>query len=121
MGARARSALIMDRRSRAAKMLLGRLGRGFLLCATAIPTAAVVFILFFIFKESLPFFENLGNVREFFTSANWAPSREGEPHFGALAILYGTLMVTVGSCAVAVPLGITAALCLRENVDARIS
>ena len=44
MGARARSALIMDRRSCAAKMLLGRLGRGFLLCATAIPTAAVVFI-----------------------------------------------------------------------------
>ena len=121
MGARARSALIMDRRSCAAKMLLGRLGRGFLLCATAIPTAAVVFILFFIFKESLPFFENLGNVREFFTSANWAPSREGDPHFGALAILYGTLMVTVGSCAVAVPLGITAAICLSEIVNARIS
>lgn len=120
-GARARGALIMDRRSCTAKMLMGRLGRGFLLCVTAVPTAAVVFILFFIFKESLPFFENLGNVREFFTSANWAPSREGDPHFGALAILYGTLMVTVGSCAVAVPLGITAAICLSEIVNARIS
>lgn len=120
-GTRAKGALIMDRRSCATKMLLGRLGRGFLLCVTAVPTAAVVFILFFIFKESLPFFENLGNVREFFTSANWAPSREGDPHFGALAILYGTLMVTVGSCAVAVPLGITAAICLSEIVNARIS
>ena len=120
-GARAKGALIMDRHSCAAKMLLGRLGRGFLLCVTAVPTAAVVFILFFIFKESLPFFENLGNVREFFTSTNWAPSREGDPHFGSLAILYGTLMVTVGSCAVAVPLGITAAICLSEIVNARIS
>ena len=120
-GARAKGALIMDRRSCAAKMLMGRLGRGFLLCVTAVPTAAVVFILFFIFKESLPFFENLGNVGEFFTSANWAPSREGDPHFGALAILYGTLMVTAGSCAVAVPLGITAAICLSEIVNARIS
>lgn len=120
-GTRAKGALIMDRRSCAAKMLMGRLGRGFLLCVTAVPTAAVVFILFFIFKESLPFFENLGNVGEFFTSANWAPSREGDPHFGALAILYGTLMVTAGSCAVAVPLGITAAICLSEIVNARIS
>ena len=118
---RAGKGLIMDRHSCAAKMLLGRLGRGFLLCVTAVPTAAVVFILFFIFKESLPFFENFGHVREFFTSTDWAPAREGDPHFGSLAILYGTLMVTAGACAVAVPLGITAAICMSEIVSARVS
>lgn len=119
--ARRKGALIMDRHSCAAKMLLGKLGRGLLLCITAVPTAAVVFILFFIFREALPFFENFANVREFFTSTNWAPSREGDPHFGSLSILYGTLMVTVGSCAVAVPLGIVAAIALSEIVSARLA
>lgn len=119
--ARRKGALIMDRHSCAAKMLLGKLGRGLLLCITAVPTAAVVFILFFIFREALPFFENFENVREFFTSTNWAPSREGDPHFGSLSILYGTLMVTVGSCAVAVPLGIVAAIALSEIVSARLA
>lgn len=119
--ARRKGALIMGRHSCAAKMLLGKLGRGLLLCITAVPTAAVVFILFFIFREALPFFENFANVREFFTSTNWAPSREGDPHFGSLSILYGTLMVTVGSCAVAVPLGIVAAIALSEIVSARLA
>ena len=119
--ARRKGALIMDRHSCAAKMLLGKLGRGLLLCITAVPTAAVVFILFFIFREALPFFENFANVREFFTSTNWAPSREGDPHFGSLSILYGTLMVTIGSCAVAVPLGIVAAIALSEIVSARLA
>ena len=118
---RRKGGLIMDRHSCAAKMLLGKLGRGLLLCITAVPTAAVVFILFFIFREALPFFENFANVREFFTSTNWAPSREGDPHFGSLSILYGTLMVTVGSCAVAVPLGIVAAIALSEIVSARLA
>lgn len=119
--ARSKGSLIMHRRNCAAKMALSKLGRGLLLCVTAVPTAAVVFILFFIFKESLPFFENLSFVREFFTSSHWAPSRETNPHFGALAILYGTLMVTICACVVAVPLGVTAAICLSEIVNARVS
>ena len=108
--------LIMDVRNCAAQAVIAHLGRAALLAVTAIPTAAVVFIIFFIAKEALPFFENLANVREFFTSANWAPSRDTDPHFGALSIFYGTLMVTVGSCAVAVPLGVLAAVCLTEIV-----
>lgn len=108
--------LIMDVRNCAAQAVLARLGRAVLLAITAIPTAAVVFIIFFIAKEALPFFENLANLREFFTSTNWAPSRDADPHFGALSIFYGTLMVTVGSCAVAVPLGVLAAVCLTEIV-----
>ena len=111
--------LIMDVRNCAAQAVLGRLGRAALLAVTAIPTAAVVFIIFFIAKEALPFFENIPHLKEFFTSTNWAPSRDADPHFGALSIFYGTLMVTVGSCAVAVPLGVIAAVCLTEVVGRR--
>ena len=112
--------LIMDRHNSARKAFMGWLGRSVLLCITAVPTLAIVFILFFILKESMPFFDNLGYVKEFFTSTNWAPSKEA-PHFGALSIFYGTAMVTIGSCAIAVPLGITVAVCLSEIVSPRIA
>lgn len=104
----------MDRHNSAAKALLEKLGRALLLSITAIPTVAIIFIIFFIAKEALPFFENLTYLKEFFTSTNWSPSQDSNPHFGALAIFYGTIMVTLGSCAIAVPFGILTAVCLNE-------
>ncbi len=91
-----------------------RIGRGLLLSITAIPTLAIIFMIFFIAKEAAPFFGNLSHTLEFFTSSNWAPSSQNSPHFGALAIFYGTAMVTLGSCVIAIPLGIFAAVCLNE-------
>ena len=114
-----KNSLIMDARTDAAKAVAGRLGRAGLLCITAIPTLAVVFIIFFITKEALPFFDNLAHLKEFFTGTDWSPSKDSNPHFGALSIFYGTLMVTVGSCAVAVPLGILTAVCLNEIVGGK--
>lgn len=114
-----KNSLIMDARTDAAKAVAGRLGRAGLLCITAVPTLAVVFIIFFITKEALPFFDNLAHLKEFFTGTDWSPSKEANPHFGALSIFYGTLMVTAGSCAVAVPLGILTAVCLNEIVGGK--
>lgn len=113
--------LIMDRHNSLFRALSQRLGRAILFAITAIPTIAIVFILFFIAKEALPFFENLGYLKEFFTSTNWSPSNSENPHFGALAIFYGTLMVTFGACFVAVPLGIVVAVCLNEIVKPEVS
>lgn len=90
-----------------------KLGRGVLFAITAIPTIAIVFMIFFIADESLPFFTNTTYVREFFTSLAWSPSGN-PPSFGALSIFYGTAMVTVVSCAIAVPLGILVAVGLSE-------
>ncbi len=109
--------LIMGRRDQAARETLGRIGRAALLATTAIPTVAIVFIIVFIAGEALPFFSSLSRTAEFFLSTTWAPSNEANPHFGALSIFYGTAMVTVGSCAIAVPLGIVAAVCLSEIVN----
>ena len=115
------SGLIMDVRSSTLKAVMFFIGRTALLLITAIPTLAIVFILFFIVKEALPFFGNLAHVGEFFTSANWAPAKDGNPAFGALSIFYGTLMVTLGACAIAVPLGISVAVCLSEIVSGRLA
>lgn len=115
-----KNSLILDRRNSALKAFLDKFGRSLLFCITAIPTIAVVFIIFFITVEALPFFSDLGKTFEFFTSTDWSPS-QADPHFGALAIFFGTAMVTIGSCAVAIPLGITTAICLNEIVGASVS
>jgi phosphate transport system permease protein len=73
---------------------------------------AVLFIFLFIARDALPFFQH-NSLREFFTSTRWYPSA-GEPEFGALAIFFGSAMVTFGALLVAVPLGISAAVCLSD-------
>lgn len=113
--------LIMDRHNSLARAVFEYLGRVILFLITAIPTIAIVFILFFIAKEALPFFENLDYTKEFFTSSTWTPSKDSNPSFGAVSIFYGTFMVTAGSCLVAVPLGIITAVCLNEIVGSRFS
>lgn len=112
------SSLILGKSGNLKMALCDKLGRFVLFSITAIPTLAIVFMIFFIVGEALPFFKSLTDVKEFFTSTNWGPSA-ANPHFGALSIFCGTAMVTVVSCAIAVPLGILVALCLSEIVSGR--
>lgn len=72
----------------------------------------VFFIFYFVARDAVPFFQIRG-FGEFFTSSNWYPA-DDPPRFGALAIIYGSLMVTVGSALIAVPMGILAAICLSD-------
>ena len=92
--------------------LLDMAGRGLLLLLTSIAAVAVLLIIGYIARDALPFFRQRGFV-EFFTSSNWYPSRDPE-EFGALAILIGSALVTVGATALAVPLGVAAAVCLSD-------
>jgi len=88
------------------------LGQGFLFSVTSLSTLTVFFIFYFIAKDAFPFFK-LEGFREFFTSTHWYPS--GHPaEFGAMAIFFGTGLVTLGAVAVSVPLGISAAVCLSD-------
>lgn len=112
------NSLILGKSGNLKRALCDKLGRFVLFSITAIPTLAIVFMIFFIVGEALPFFKSLTDVKEFFTSTNWGPSA-ANPHFGALSIFYGTAMVTVVSCAIAVPLGILVALCLSEIVSGK--
>ena len=87
-------------------------GRGFLLLITSLSALAVFFIFAFIIRDAFPFFRDEG-FREFFTSTRWYPS--GAPaEFGTLAIIVGSVLVTVAAVVFAVPLGIAAAICLSD-------
>lgn len=110
-----RPSLVISRRAGFARWMAAWLGQGLLLTVTCSSILIVLFIFYFIARDSIPFFRAQGwsGAREFFTSTAWYPT--GTPaHFGALAIFYGSAMVTLGAAVVAVPLGVAAAVCLSD-------
>ncbi|MDA3798680.1 MAG: PstC family ABC transporter permease [Kiritimatiellae bacterium] len=92
--------------------ILEALGNGVLFSIAALAAIAVLFIIYFIAKDALPFFQSK-HLLEFFTSSSWYPTAE-PVKFGALAIFAGSALVTIGSALVAIPLGVSAAVCLSD-------
>ncbi|MBF0543992.1 MAG: phosphate ABC transporter permease subunit PstC [Candidatus Riflebacteria bacterium] len=88
------------------------LGNAFLLSITVISACAVLFIFYFIVKDSILFFQQR-ELKEFFFSTQWFPSRE-PAEFGAGAIFWGSFLVTAGACAFAIPIGLMTAVCLSD-------
>ena len=74
-------------------------------------TFSIVFVLG---KETVAFFQSPEvSVWEFFTSTDWRPTFD-PPGFGMVPLMTGTLMITLGSAVVAVPLGLATAIYLAE-------
>ncbi len=106
------NAFVVSARKRAMQKLAKIAGESILFSVAAFVAVIVLFIFFFVARDAVPFFQIRG-FSEFFTSSNWYPADEpGE--FGALAIIYGSLMVTLGSAMIAVPMGVAAAICLSD-------
>ncbi len=104
--------LVMSRSSSRIQRAIALVGTAGLLLVTSLSMIAVLFIFFFIARDALPFFQ-LRGFSEFFTSTRWYPS--GHPaEFGALAIIVGSGLVTLGAAVVAIPLGVAAAVCLSD-------
>ncbi|MCA6070406.1 MAG: phosphate ABC transporter permease subunit PstC [Endomicrobium sp.] len=72
----------------------------------------VVLIFGFLFKEGFAFFKDFG-VSKFITGQFWYPSSE-PASFGILSLILGSILVTVGACLIAVPIGIMTALFISE-------
>jgi len=105
----------MSRRKVLMRQALAKAGTSSLFLVAAASAVIVLFIIFYIFQNSIPFFESRGIV-EFLTSSHWYPSHE-PAEFGALAIFTGSLLVTIGAVFVAAPLGIVSAVCLSDIVN----
>ncbi len=104
--------LIMNSRVNFIRNSIAWIGQAFLFLVTSAAAAAVLFIIFYIARDAIPFFQ-LRGFSEFFTSTEWYPSGD-PPVFGGLAIIFGSALVTLGAVVVAVPLGISAAVCLSD-------
>ena len=89
-----------------------KVGESLLFVLASVVALIVLFIFYFVARDGLPFFQ-LRGFSEFFTSTAWYPA-DTPAQFGAFAIIYGSLMVTLGSALIAVPMGIAAAVCLSD-------
>ncbi|NTV01457.1 MAG: phosphate ABC transporter permease subunit PstC [Chlorobiaceae bacterium] len=106
------SAFVVSARKRKLQKITKSAGESLLFLVAAIVAIIVLFIFYFVARDAIPFFQIRG-FSEFFTSSEWYPA-DDPPRFGALAIIYGSLMVTAGSALIAVPMGIIAAICLSD-------
>ena len=77
-------------------------------------------IFFFVFREAAPVLFGKLNLIEFFTSTRWQPSSDVRPEYGILALLVGTLSVTALAMALAVPLGLGAAVFISEFCSGKL-
>jgi phosphate transport system permease protein len=95
---------------------------GFFACAL-LSIATTVGIVVLLVHEAAKFFEltaplmgiagETATVGEFLTGTDWQPSG-ADPEFGVLPLVSGTLMVTIGSAIIALPLGVGTAMYLSE-------
>lgn len=86
--------------------------------------SAVIFVLsifFFIFREARIFIvSDAFRAREFFGTIAWYPDSAEHARYGALALIAGTVSVTVLAMLIAVPLGLGAAIYISEFATGRM-
>jgi phosphate transport system permease protein len=99
-------------------LVISRLGRLALFGVTCTSVLAVLLIFFFVIREAVPFMAHFSMV-EFLASTAWYPEAD-EARFGALALIAGSMYVTIMALILSVPLGIIAAVFLSDIVSFRI-
>ena len=72
----------------------------------------VVLIFGFLLKEGFAFLREFG-VISFITGKFWYPTSD-PPQFGILPMIVGSILVTLGACVIAVPIGVMSALYISE-------
>jgi phosphate transport system permease protein len=104
-----------------------RLIRGVLFACAGVSVVTTVAIILVLLSEAVvgvpphkAFFQQV-SVREFLTETRWTPDFEGEgqQHYGILPLFAGTMLITVTSGLVGLPIGLLAAIYLSEYAAPR--
>ena len=69
-------------------------------------------IVFFLFQEGVPLFRQV-SVFDFVFGMHWYPTYD-PPEYGIWPLIVGSLLVTLFSCLIAVPLGVLSAIYIAE-------
>jgi phosphate transport system permease protein len=93
------------------------IGTVLLLCS-AVSILTTVGIVAVLLLESTAFFSEV-SVLEFLTGTQWTPLFS-EKHYGILPLLMGSLLIAAGAAAVALPVGLLAAIYLSEYAHDRV-
>lgn len=78
-------------------------------------TAGIVYVLII---EAFRFFLKVSPA-EFFTTVRWEP-QASDPHYGVLPLVVSTLMITLGSGFISIPLGLFSAIYLSEYAPLKV-
>jgi phosphate transport system permease protein len=78
----------------------------------------IAFILFFLFLDGYPIFEQAG-VKDFIFGMSWTPTAV-VPGYGIFPLIVGTILVTLGAMIIAVPLSIGCAIYISELASQRV-
>lgn len=96
--------------------------RALLIAAASIAILTTIGIVLSLVFNTIEFFR-LYPASEFFTTLQWAPSfsgRGGSSDLGVLPLLWGTFYISIVALAVAVPIGLFAAIYLSEYASSRV-
>jgi phosphate transport system permease protein len=103
--------------------------RWFLFACAALSVATTAAITFILAKESLVFFTTplasqqaeavRISVAEFLFGTRWAPILQPQ-HFGVLPLVCGTIMVTIGSALISIPVGLAGGIYLSEYASRKL-
>jgi phosphate transport system permease protein len=99
--------------------LMSKAGRAALLLVTATSVLAVLLIFVFILREARPFLQSPSMAQALNMNAGWHPTHE-PPEFGMVAMIFGSLYVTIGALILAVPIGVLTAMVLSDIVPFRV-
>jgi phosphate transport system permease protein len=94
-----------------------RLIEGILATCAGLTVLVTIGIIWTLFSETVVFFQTVP-LFDFLTDTQWTPLF-ADKHFGILPLLAGTLLTTFIALLVAVPVGVTIAVYLREYASAR--
>ena len=113
-----RPTLLLSQREQRLRRSRNWIGGWILARVANIALVAVIAIFVFIAWKSYPFFaqENIVNV---LTSPQWHPER-ADAEFGMLAMIYGSILVTIGAMCLAVPVGVMTAVVLSDMVPFQV-
>ncbi len=109
--------------------VLSKVGRAIFFLITCASVLAVLLIFLFVLKETAGFIVSTNaegewvwhwdRLGEHFSSTSWYPERD-RPEYGGLSLVAGSLYVTLLSLAIAVPLGVMAAVFLSDVVPFKV-
>jgi phosphate transport system permease protein len=87
-------------------------------CTAIFAVVAIFFILLFLVEDGYPIFEQVG-IWNFISGETWNPTG-ATPAYGIFSLIIGTLLVTLGAMALAIPLGIASAIYIAELASYRV-
>ncbi|ELY98294.1 phosphate ABC transporter permease [Natrialba chahannaoensis JCM 10990] len=96
-----------------------RLARYIFFGCAAVTIATTLAIVLVLVNGATDFFSTV-SLTEFFTGTDWSPRAADNPSFGVLPLVWGTLMITVGSALIAIPIGTLTAIYLSEYASSRV-